>query len=207
MSRYAHIAYTETVRQVQKEQGSASAAGRRLAEGGEPDPLTDGEASFIRSRDGFYLASVSQTGWPYVQFRGGAPGFVHVLDRRTLAYAEVRGNRQYITTGNVRADGRVALFFMDYPQRTRLKLFGRAEVRSVEEDRELGERLCALRTEGQVERLMIVHVEGFSWNCHQHITPRYSEAELANYLDPIRARLTALEEENRALRARLGDQA
>ncbi|MEU0251408.1 pyridoxamine 5'-phosphate oxidase family protein [Streptomyces sp. NPDC006184] len=207
MGRYAHLAYTDSVRQVQSEQGSAAAAGRRLMEGDAPEPLTADEADFIESRDGFYLASVSETGWPYVQFRGGAPGFLHVLDERTIGYADVRGNRQYITTGNVRADGRVALFLMDYPQQRRLKIFGRASVRPLEDDPALTERLSARRTPGHLERLMVIRVEGFNWNCHQHITPRYSEAELGAALDPVRARLAALEEENRRLRARLGDDA
>ncbi len=205
MGRYAHLAYTESVRQVQSEQGSAAAAGRRLMEGDAPEPLTAGEASFIESRDGFHLASVSETGWPYVQFRGGAPGFLHVLDERTIGYADVRGNRQYISTGNVRADGRVALFFMDYAQQRRLKIFGRASVQPPQDDPALTERLCAVRTSGHVERLMLIRVEGFNWNCPQHITPRYSEAELAAALDPIRTRLAALEEENRRLRVRLGN--
>ncbi|GAA1500760.1 pyridoxamine 5'-phosphate oxidase family protein [Kitasatospora kazusensis] len=201
MSRYAHLAYTETVRRVQREQGSALAGDRRLAGADEPELLTDAEAGFIESRDGFYLASVSETGWPYVQYRGGPPGFVHVLDERTLAYADVRGNRQYISTGNVRADGRVALFFMDYARQGRLKMFGHATVQSPETDPALAERLGLVRTEGKVERLMLIRVEGFNWNCHQHITPRFSEAELRPHLDPLRARLAALEEENRALRA------
>ncbi|MFJ7152228.1 pyridoxamine 5'-phosphate oxidase family protein [Streptomyces sp. NPDC100445] len=207
MGRYAHLAYTASVRQVQSEQGSAAVAGRRLLEGDDPETLTADEAGFIESRDGFYLASVSETGWPYVQYRGGAPGFLHVLDERTIGYADVRGNRQYITTGNVRADGRVALFLMDYPLRRRLKIFGRACVRSLEDDPALTERLSAGRTPGHLERLMVIRVEGFNWNCHQHITPRYSEAELAAALDPVRTRLAALEEENRRLRARLGDDA
>ncbi|WP_319949573.1 pyridoxamine 5'-phosphate oxidase family protein [Streptomyces halobius] len=174
-------------------------------EGDAPEPLAADEAAFIEARDGFYLASVSETGWPYVQFKGGAPGFLHVLDERTIGYADVRGNRQYISTGNVRADGRVALFFMDYPQQRRLKIFGRASVQPLHDDPALAERLSAVRTPGQVERLMLIHVEGFNWNCPQHITPRYAKAELEAVLDPIRTRLAALEEENRRLRTRLSD--
>lgn len=205
MGRYAHLAYTESVRQVQSEQGSAAIAGRRLMEGDAPELLTADEAAFIEARDGFYLASVSETGWPYVQFKGGAPGFLHILDERTIGYADVRGNRQYISTGNVRADGRVALFFMDYPQQRRLKIFGRASVQALHDDPALNERLSAARTPGRVERLMLIHVEGFNWNCPQHITPRYAEAELDAVLGPIHARLAALDEENRRLRARLGN--
>ncbi|MBB5915141.1 hypothetical protein BJY24_004008 [Nocardia transvalensis] len=203
MGRYAHLAYTDSVRLVQEEQGSAAAVARALRQGSDPETLSDADTAFIESRDGFYLASVSETGWPYVQFRGGPPGFVHVLDERTLGFADVRGNRQYITTGNVRADGRVALFLMDYPERARLKIFGRAETLSLTEDPALTERLCAVRTDGRPERLMIIRVEGTNWNCHQHITPRYSAVELEVALGPLRDRLTALEEENARLRARL----
>ncbi|MDH6134289.1 putative pyridoxine 5'-phosphate oxidase superfamily flavin-nucleotide-binding protein [Kitasatospora sp. MAA4] len=203
MGRFAHLAYTPSVREVQREQGSAVMADRRLLEGDAPEPLTEAEAEFIASRDGFHLSSVSETGWPYIQFRGGPPGFVHVLDERTIGFLDVRGNRQYITTGNVRADGRVALFFMDQARQLRLKLFGHASVRALQDEPELTERLAAVRTPGREERLLVVRVEDYAWNCHQHITPRYSEAELAEALQPVRARMAALEEENRQLRARL----
>ncbi|MFJ5045916.1 pyridoxamine 5'-phosphate oxidase family protein [Streptomyces sp. NPDC098077] len=201
MSRYAQVAYTESVQEVQREQGSALSGIRQLAQGDSPDLMGEHEAGFIESRDGFYLASVSETGWPYVQYRGGPPGFLHVLDERTLAYADVRGNRQYITTGNVRAGGRVALFFMDYARQARLKIFGHAETKEPEEHPELAERLDRLRTDGRVERLMTIRVEGINWNCSQHITPRFSEAELAEALQPIRARIAELEAENAALLA------
>ncbi|MBB5122046.1 pyridoxamine 5-phosphate oxidase [Streptomyces eurocidicus] len=204
MGRYAQLAYTDSVRRAQEENGSASVGVRGLARPDDADPLGPAEASFIGSRDGFYLASVSETGWPYVQFRGGPPGFVHVLDGRTLAYADVRGNRQYITTGNVRADGRVALFFMDYPHKARLKLFGRARTLPLDEDAELTRRLVGRRTDGKLERLMTVQVEAVSWNCSQHITPRFSEPELDAALEPIRARMAELERQNEELRARLG---
>ncbi|WP_246095412.1 pyridoxamine 5'-phosphate oxidase family protein [Streptomyces roseicoloratus] len=127
MSRYDHIAYTPSVRRAQEEMGSATAGDRRLrGPTGEAEPLTEAAAGFIRGLDGFLFASVSETGWPYIQFRGGPPGFVHVVDEHTLGYLDVRGNRQYITTGNVRGDGRVALFFLDQPRQARLKLYGRA---------------------------------------------------------------------------------
>jgi predicted pyridoxine 5'-phosphate oxidase superfamily flavin-nucleotide-binding protein len=202
MSRYATLAYTQGVRQVQRENGSDRAAARALVDDG-PDLLTATETEFIGGRDGFYLASVGDTGWPYLQFRGGPPGFVHVLDERTLAYAEVRGNRQYITAGNVRGDDRVALFFMDYARQRRLKLLGHAHAVGLDERPDLTARLRDIQTDGRAERLTIVDVEGFNWNCPQHITPRYTEAELASALRPIRDRLAQLEEENRALRARV----
>ncbi|WP_035791968.1 pyridoxamine 5'-phosphate oxidase family protein [Kitasatospora mediocidica] len=204
MSRYAHLAYTDSVRHVQEEQGSARAVGRALAgPADEPDLLGEAERGFIASRDGFYLGSVSETGWPYIQYRGGPQGFVHVLDERTLAFADVRGNRQYITVGNVREDRRVALFFMDYARQARLKILGRAEVKSAEEYPALARRLEEVRTDGRVERLLEIRVEGLAWNCHQHITPRYTAEEVDQATLPLRRRLAELEEENARLRARL----
>ncbi|MFB7633778.1 pyridoxamine 5'-phosphate oxidase family protein [Streptomyces sp. NPDC056149] len=206
MSRFAQLAFTENVRRTQEEHGSAGAAARLVTDDG-PDLLTSSEAAHIESRDGFYLASVGEDGWPYLQYRGGPPGFVHVLDERTLAFADVRGNRQYITTGNVRGNDRVALFFMDYPHRTRLKLLGHATALAPDERPELAAELESRRTDGRVERLLTVRVEGVNWNCPQHITPRFSEDELRGVLRPFEARLGQLEEENRRLRAELAARA
>ncbi|MEU8512486.1 pyridoxamine 5'-phosphate oxidase family protein [Kitasatospora sp. NPDC048722] len=204
MSRFDQLAYTEAVRQVQQEMGSATAADRRLRRPAEEaEPLTGSEASFIRSLDGFLFASVGQTGWPYIQFRGGPTGFVHVLDEHTLGYLSVRGNRQYITTGNLRGDDRVALFFIDHARRARLKLFGRAAAVPIGDDPGLVERLSEPRTEGAVEHVVTIRVEAFAWNCPNHITPRFSQREVSDALAPIHERLALLEQENAALRAEL----
>ncbi|MFE1547120.1 pyridoxamine 5'-phosphate oxidase family protein [Streptomyces sp. NPDC058718] len=206
MSRYDRLAYTSSVRRVQEEMGSASATDRRLREPvGEADPLTGSEADFIRSLDGFLFASVGETGWPYIQFRGGPPGFVHVLDEHTLGYLDVRGNRQYITTGNVRGNDRVALFFIDHARQTRLKVYGRATAVRAGEDPALVERLDALRTDGTVEQVVTIRVEAFAWNCPNHITPRFSQREVSEALAPVRERLARLEQENAALRAELSE--
>lgn len=207
MNRYACVTFTDSVRRVQQERGSAGAMDRLLTGNTRgPDELGAAEAAFIAERDGFYLASVSESGWPYVQFRGGPPGFLHVLDARTLGLVEVRGNRQYITAGNIRRDDRVSLFFMDYPNRTRLKVLGRAEARSPEESPELFAQLSGVRSGGVPEQLTLVRIEGFAWNCAKHITPRYSAAELAEVLRPVQRRIAELESENRALRAMLETQ-
>ncbi|MEV6978086.1 pyridoxamine 5'-phosphate oxidase family protein [Kitasatospora sp. NPDC093806] len=204
MSRYDQLAYTPAVRRVQEEMGSATAAGRRLREPADrAEPLTESEAEFVRGLDGFLFASVGETGWPYIQFRGGPKGFVHVLDEHTLGYLDVRGNRQYITTGNVRADDRVALFFLDHGRQARLKVFGHATAVPAHKDPALAELLDSPRSEGTVEQIVTVRVEAFAWNCRNHITPRFSESELADALAPVRARLALLEEENAALRAEL----
>ncbi|MFJ7326460.1 MULTISPECIES: pyridoxamine 5'-phosphate oxidase family protein [Streptomyces] len=204
MSRFNQLAQTTAVRQVQEEMGSASAAGRRLREQvEEPDPLDARSADFIRSLDGFLFASVGETGWPYIQFKGGPQGFVHVLDPYTLAFLDVRGNRQYVTAGNVRGDDRVALFFIDHARQARLKVFGHATAVPVDQDLALAERLESPRTEGRVEQIMTVRVEAYAWNCPNHITPRFSEREVSEALAPLHERLARLEEENAALRAEI----
>lgn len=164
------------------------------------DRFTEAEAAFIGERDTFYMATVSESGWPYVQHRGGPPGFLRVFDERTLAFADFRGNRQYISVGNIAADDRVSLILMDYPNRRRLKIYARAEIRDVTGDPVLAERLAMPDYKAKVERAMVLHLEAFDWNCPQHITPRFTEAELAGALEPFRQRLAALEAENARLR-------
>jgi predicted pyridoxine 5'-phosphate oxidase superfamily flavin-nucleotide-binding protein len=148
------------------------------------------------------MASVSETGWPYIQHRGGTAGFVHVIDPKLIGFADLRGNKQYISLGNLQHDARVALFFMDYPNQTRLKILGRVEVH--EDDAQapaLFESLRPANTSAVIERALLVRVEAFDWNCPQHITPRYTLAEFEPSLAPLRDRLAALEAENARLRA------
>jgi uncharacterized protein len=168
------------------------------------DRFTEAERAFIAERDSFYMATVSESGWPYVQHRGGPSGFIRVLDDRTLAIADFRGNRQYISAGNLGSDDRAALILMDYPNRRRLKIFAHVEARDLDADPELAERLTMPGYRAKVERGLVIHLAAFDWNCPQHITPRFSEAELAPALAPLRARLEALESENKALRSRRG---
>ena len=159
--------------------------------------------AFIAARDSFYMASASETGWPYVQHRGGPAGFLKVLDTATLGFADYSGNRQYISVGNIAASDRVALILVDYPNRRRLKVYGHAEARGVTEDPALAERLAVPGGRARAERSLLIRLASFDWNCPQHITPRFTEAELAGALRPVRARLAALESENRALQDRL----
>ena len=173
-SRYTSIAYTDSVRDAQTRYGSRAAFARHEgAEVTEPEPLTELEAAFITARDGFYLSTVSETGWPYIQFRGGPRGFLRVLDEHTIGWADFRGNRQYISMGNATANDRAALFLMDYANQLRLKLFGHLKII----DAELPE-LAIPNYRAKVERSVLVRVEAYSWNCHQHITPRYTLEEL-----------------------------
>ena len=203
---YASIAFTDDVRAVQSDRGSQEFYGRKLAAGKAApgrDPLTDDEKDYLAERDGFYLASVSETGWPYVQFRGGPAGFVHALDDHTIAWADFRGNLQYISTGNMTGDGRVAIIAMDYAHQRRLKIFGRARIVTAEQDAALLEVLSDDAYDAVVERAVVVDVEAYDWNCPQHITPRFTAAELEEALEPIRGRLAALEAENARLRRQL----
>ncbi len=199
--RFAELAFTPLVKEQQKLHGSRHLYERVENSNDLGDRLGPDEQAFVRERDGFYMASVSETGWPYIQFRGGPAGFLHVLDQRTLGFTDLRGNRQYVSTANLQHDDRVALFFMDYPNQSRLKILGRVKVyQGTEEARELIEKLRMVNQRTPPERAMVIHVEAFDWNCQQHITPRYTEAELAKMLEPMRKRLEFLEQENSRLR-------
>jgi uncharacterized protein len=199
---FLDIASTPGVRAAQEANGSgefwAGFDGDRAF-----DRFTPAEAAFIAERDSLYMATISESGWPYVQHRGGPPGFIRVLDEKTLAIPDFRGNRQYISTGNLATNDRAALILMDYPHRRRLKLYAHVEAKDLAADSELAAKLALPDYRAKVERALIMHLTAFDWNCPQHIVPRFSEAELAPALAPLRARLEALEAENQALRAEL----
>lgn len=184
--RFATLAFTDSVREVQRL--LRSRAGYAAMDEGEDynHVLSEREAAFIAARDSLYMASVSETGWPYVQHRGGPAGFVRVLDERTIGFADFRGNRQYVSVGNLRKDDRVALFFMDYPNRMRLKLLGRVRLVGDGEP-ELLARLEVADDRAAVERGFVIHIEAFDWNCAQHITPRYTEREVEALVAPVLA--------------------
>lgn len=192
---FADIAFTPAVRKVQEALGSRDAYARMEGvEGSVHLRLTHVEAGFIAERDSLYLATVSETGWPYIQHRGGPTGFVRVLDERTIGFADFRGNRQYISVGNLMTDDRVSLFFMDYPNKTRLKLFGRARLVGLD-DQAMLSRLAMPDYGARIERGFVIRVEGFDWNCPQHITERYTREELRAVTEPLTTRIAALEAE------------
>jgi len=157
------------------------------------DPLTADEIQFIQSRDSFYLATVTETGWPYVQHRGGAAGFLRVVSPTQLAFADYTGNRQMLSTGNLTANDRVALFLMDYPQRTRLKIMGHARVEDAREHPDLVAQFTEPETRGIVERLFLIEIVSFDWNCPKYITPRYTAAEIEALIEPLKQRIVELE--------------
>ena len=165
------------------------------------DRFSDDEKNFIAGRDSFYMATTSESGWPYVQHRGGPAGFLKIIDDKTLAFADFRGNRQYISVGNIGADDRAALILMDYPNRTRLKILAHVEVRDLSSDPDLATKLLLPGYKGKPERALVLHLQTFDWNCPQHITPRYTAAEIETAVQPLHARIAALEAENEALRA------
>lgn len=191
-NRHSEIAFTPGVRRFQETMGSR----RNYAEldtGVETNSeLGDVEKEFIALRDTFYMASTSETGWPYVQHRGGPIGFLKVIDNKTVGFADFRGNRQYVSAGNISNDNRVSLFLMDYPNRARLKLLGRARIIAPGET-DLLASLMVPAYRARVERGILINVAAFDWNCPQHITPRYTQAEIADVVNKLKAKIAALE--------------
>jgi hypothetical protein len=186
MHRFGDIAFTSAVQHRQSIDGSRA---HYAQQHDAPTGLGSDEQAFLRSADSLYLASVSETGWPYLQHRGGPVGFVHVLDDTTIAWLERSGNRQHVTAGNLDGDDRVAIFVMDYPNRARLKLLGHA-TRIDEPGDELLARLGGGRTTG----LIRVEIEAFDWNCPKYITPRYTAEAVNAIVEPLQQRIRELED-------------
>lgn len=161
----------------------------------ERDPLTAEEAEFIARRDSFYLATVTSNGWPYVQHRGGRPGFLKVIGPTSLAFADYKGNRQMLSTGNLAASDRVALFLMDYPRKERLKILGHARVEDARAHPDLVSQLADEPDRKLVERIFLIDVVSFDWNCPKYITPRFTEEEVREAVEPLKRRIAELEAE------------
>lgn len=193
--KFAEIAFTDTVKKVQAAMGSRRGYARIERDGAPGDRLGPEEAAFIAARDSFYMATVGETGWPYMQHRGGPAGFVRVLDAGTIGFADFRGNRQYVSVGNLLTDGRVSLFFMDYANRARLKILGRVRLVGDGADDAAG-LMAKLRLpdhDAMVERGFVVGVEAFDWNCPQHIAPRYTLDQVETATAALRGRIAELE--------------
>lgn len=200
--RYAQIAFTPDVQRHQELHGSRGPYAR-MAEAAAPvpDPVGPDEAHFVGERDSFYMATVGETGWPYIQHRGGPPGFLKVLDPHTLAFADFRGNRQYISRGNLDHDDRVALFLMDYANAARMKVFGRARVVEAADDPELMSRLAMPGYPAKVERAVLVDVEAYDWNCRQHIPQLFPRDAVEYTIRGLHERVAELEARNAELTA------
>jgi len=188
--KYLELMVTPAVARAQKHY-----FGRAMDTSGAPerDPLTEEEQDFIAARDSFYLATVTETGWPYVQHRGGKPGFLRVINPTALAFADYKGNRQMVSTGNLTVNDRVSLFLIDYPQRTRLKILGHARVEDARQHHELVAQLAEPDVRGIVERIFFIDVVSFDWNCPKYITPRYSADEVEAASARRRKRIADLE--------------
>ncbi len=194
------IAFTPAVKAIQERKGSRRGYARMEEKAGWQNTVTDDLAHFIGERDSFYLATANADGQPYIQHRGGQPGFLKVIDEKTLAFADFKGNRQYITAGNLSGNDKAYIFLMDYPNRRRIKIWGRARV---EDDAGLMARLADADYVGVPEQAIVFEIEAWDVNCPQHITPRFTEAEIADHVaelvaqaaEPLNRRIAELEAE------------
>jgi predicted pyridoxine 5'-phosphate oxidase superfamily flavin-nucleotide-binding protein len=188
---FAEITFTPSVKAAQQRYGARQANLSFEMAAARQEELTPAETGFIEQMDGFFQASVGETGWPYVQFRGGPPGFLKVIDARTIGFADFRGNRQYLSVGNLNADGRVALILVHQADPSRLKLWGHARVDKAD-DPNLVQSLQVPGHAGRAERAIIISVQAYDWNCPQHITPRFTMSEIREMTAPLVAELAAL---------------
>jgi len=173
---FTQLTFTNSVKKAQEHYGTRHAYAR-MEQAGDRYLLTAKEAAYIETRDSFYMATVGENGWPYVQFRGGPNGFLKVIDESTLGYADFRGNGQYISTGNLQANNRASLILVDYATRQRLKLWAESNIIEAKENEALAAQLTMPDYKARIERLVILTIKAYDWNCPQHITPRYTPDE------------------------------
>lgn len=188
--KFLDVAFTPAVRAAQQRYYGRA---QSLPPAVQDDPLGPDEIDFIESRDSFYLSSVSETGWPYVQHRGGPAGFAKVISPNEIAFADYKGNRQMLSTGNLAVNDRVCLFLMDYPQRVRLKLLGHAEVLDARDHPDLVAQISSPEMAKLTERIFRIRIVSYDWNCPKYITPRYTAAEVNEAIAPLKARIAELE--------------
>jgi predicted pyridoxine 5'-phosphate oxidase superfamily flavin-nucleotide-binding protein len=200
---FGSLVFTPAIRALQERFGSRRQYAKREASGFAPDGLGPSEVEFLAECDSFYMATVGSGGWPYVQHRGGPPGFLKAIDKGAVAFADFGGNKQYVTTGNLATDDRVALILVDYPRQARLKILGRVKIVEGSEAQEWIERLRDPRYDAAIERVLVIRVEAFDWNCQQHITPRFTEEQLRSVLAPAEKAMHELEQENLRLKEEL----
>ncbi|HEY2153798.1 MAG TPA: pyridoxamine 5'-phosphate oxidase family protein [Vicinamibacterales bacterium] len=203
---FGSLAFTPVIKALQEQHGSRRTYAKREGESpSSPDRLSPDETAFISERDSVYMASVGSSGWPYIQHRGGPKGFLKVIDDRTIAFADYSGNKQYISTGNLTTDNRLALILLDYPQQARLKILGRAEIIDGEAAAPWITRVRDPQDKTPIERVFVIHIEAFDWNCPQHITPRYTAEEIQGALANLEQQLQQLRQENERLRDELAN--
>ncbi|KRB55541.1 pyridoxamine 5'-phosphate oxidase family protein [Flavobacterium sp. Root186] len=199
---YGQLAFTETIKKMQEEAGSRSAYDR-MEKMSVVDGLTENEIRFISERDSFYMASFGENEYPYIQHRGGPAGFIKVIDNKKIGIVDFSGNRQYISTGNISKNEKVALIMISYPQRARLKLYANAKIVDLEENKELFDLLKPADYKFRPERMMIFEIQAYDWNCPQHITPRYTTEEIEQALLPQKKYISDLENKVKELELEL----
>ena len=202
---FGALAFTDSVKALQEKNGSR-ASYARMERDKYVDGLTENEAAFIAQRDSFYIASIGENNFPYVQHRGGPKDFVKVIDANRIGFIDFRGNMQYISVGNIATNNNVALIMVDYPSRTRLKILAKAEVVELKDDPALFDLLDLSEYKFKPERMIVLHIEAYDWNCPQHITPRYTVEEITEAFAPQRDYITRLEAEVKALKLKLKEQ-
>jgi predicted pyridoxine 5'-phosphate oxidase superfamily flavin-nucleotide-binding protein len=200
---FGSLVFTPVVKALQERYGSRRQYARLEQPGEAAGGLGPDEKEYLSETDTFYMASLGETGWPYVQHRGGPKGFLKVIDNNTLAFADFRGNKQYISTGNLMADNRVALILVDYRRQLRLKILGRVEIFEGEKAKDWLARVRDPDYKAVTERVYVIRIEAFDWNCQQHITPRFTLEEIRSVLQPIEKQMQELQRENEALRQKL----
>jgi predicted pyridoxine 5'-phosphate oxidase superfamily flavin-nucleotide-binding protein len=200
---YASLAFTDAVREIQEKLGSRKSYAR-MEQRSYVDGLTENEIEFIAARDSFYMATIGENGYPYIQHRGGPRGFIKVLNAKQLGIIDYKGNAQYISAGNMVTNHHAALIVIDYPTRTRLKLYAQARTVELEDDPALYAKLDTEGYEYRAERMMVFEVEAYDWNCPQHITPRYTLEEIDKAFASQRAYISQLEAEIKRLKEKPG---
>ncbi|MBS1663602.1 MAG: pyridoxamine 5'-phosphate oxidase family protein [Bacteroidetes bacterium] len=199
---YARFAFTDAIKALQENHGSRRAY-EKVEKNNVVDGLSDNEIAFIQERDSFYMATYGENGYPYIQHRGGPAGFVKVIDRNTIGFVDFSGNKQYISVGNLATQSHTGLIMVSYPHRARLKLYANARVVGLEESPELFAELDPADYPHRPERMIILDIKAYDWNCPQHITPRYTMDEIRGAFEPQREYIKRLEEEVQALKEKL----
>jgi predicted pyridoxine 5'-phosphate oxidase superfamily flavin-nucleotide-binding protein len=197
---FGSLVFTPAIKSLQEKYGSRRQYAKREESGFAQAGIAAPETDFLAACDSFYMASVGDGGWPYVQHRGGPKGFLKAIDEHTVAFADFRGNRQYVSTGNLMTDDRVALLLVDYPRQARLKILGHVKILEGVEAKDWIQKLRDPAYGAVVERVFVIKVDAFDWNCQQHITPRFTEEQIRDSLAPIEKRMQSLERDNERLR-------